>query len=236
MSAMNAAFETAAVRRPVAALFDRTTSPAIGVAAANPFEALRPIGSVVTVARNDEIYAEGDRAEYCYKVVSGAVRTCKLMLDGRRQIGEFLLPGDCFGLDALNCHFFSAEAVADTVLIRYPRKGVEAMAERDLRLAGRLRDLAYRSLAAAQERVVLLGRKTAQERVASFLLEMAERNDHVDEFDLPMSRYEIADYLGLTVETVSRALTQMRKDGTIALPNAQRVTLRNRDALEDLCD
>ena len=236
MSAMNAAFETAAVRRPVAALFDRTTSPAIGVAAANPFEALRPIGSVVTVARNDEIYAEGDRAEYCYKVVSGAVRTCKLMLDGRRQIGEFLLPGDCFGLDALNCHFFSAEAVADTVLIRYPRKGVEAMAEHDLRLAGRLRDLAYRSLAAAQERVVLLGRKTAQERVASFLLEMAERNDHVDEFDLPMSRYEIADYLGLTVETVSRALTQMRKDGTIALPNAQRVTLRNRDALEDLCD
>jgi CRP/FNR family transcriptional regulator, nitrogen fixation regulation protein len=243
MSATTTAFEAAAaVRHPVAALFDQTTSPAndtavpIAAVSANPFDALRPISSIVTVARNDEIYAEGDRAEYYYKVVSGAVRTCKLMLDGRRQIGEFLLPGDFFGLEALDGHFFSAEAVADTVLIRYPRKGVEAMAERDSRLAGRLRDLAYRSLAAAQERVVLLGRKTAQERVASFLLEMADRNDHVAEFDLPMSRYEIADYLGLTVETVSRALTQLRKDGTIALPNAQRIALRNRDALEDLRD
>jgi CRP/FNR family transcriptional regulator, nitrogen fixation regulation protein len=197
---------------------------------------LQAIGSVATVVRGQEIYAEGDRTESCYKVVSGAVRTCKLMLDGRRQIAEFLLPGDVFGFEAPGRHMLSAEAVADSVLVRYARRQLEALADGDARVARRLRDQVCRSLTAAQQRVVLLGRKTAEERVASFVIEMVDRAGEDDAVDLPMSRYEIADYLGLTVETVSRTLTQLRKAGTIALPSAHRVELVDRQALEEITD
>lgn len=215
--------------------FRPAPQPALhGAAAAG--DPLHAIGGILAAARGQEIYAEGAAADHCYKVVSGAVRTCKLMLDGRRQIAEFLLPGDFFGLEAADRHLFSAEAIADTMLVRYPRRRLDALADADPRVARRLRDQVCGNLAAAQKRVVLLGRKTAEERVASFLLEMVDRAGEDDAVELPMSRYEIADYLGLTVETVSRTFTQFRKAGIIALESAHRVRLLDRSALETIDD
>jgi CRP/FNR family nitrogen fixation transcriptional regulator len=211
-------------------------APPAALHGAAAFDPLQSIGAVLVVGRGQEIYAEGGVADHRYKVVSGAVRTCKLMQDGRRQIAEFLLPGDFFGLAAFDRHLFSAEAIADTVLVRYPRRRLDALADTDARVGRQLREQVCSNLAAAQKRVVLLGRKTAEERVASFLVEMVDRAGDEDAVELPMSRYEIADYLGLTVETVSRTFTQFRKTGIIALEHAHRVRLLDRAALEDIND
>ena len=114
-------------------------------------------------------------ADCCYRILSGCVRMVKLMEDGRRQIGEFLMAGDLLGFDALGTYDFAAEAVSDAVLRRYPRRMVDALAESNVALTRRLRDLTSISLRTAHARLVLLGRKTATERIATFLLEMAER-------------------------------------------------------------
>ena len=161
------------------------------------------------VAKDQPIYAEGDPAEFCYRVLGGCVRMVKLMDDGRRQVTEFLLPGDMLGLDTLDAYDLTAEAVMPTTLRRYRRAAVEALADRDPAVARRLRSFAANSLRQARERMMLLGRKTATERIASFLLEMTDhasscRRDHVP---LPMGRGDIADHLGLTTETVCRVLT-----------------------------
>ena len=170
------------------------------------------------VAKDQPIYAEGDPAEFCYRVLGGGVRMVKLMDDGRRQVTEFLLPGDMLGLDTLDAYDLTAEALMPTTLRRYRRAAVEALADRDPAVARRLRSFAANSLRQARERMVLLGRKTATERIASFLLEMTDhasscRRDHVT---LPMSRNDIADHLGLTTETVCRILTWLREGGTIS--------------------
>ena len=155
------------------------------------------------------------------------------MEDGRRQVSEFLLAGDLFGFDVLETHDFAAEAVSDVVLRRYPRRTVEALSESNLTLARRLRDLTAMSLRVAHGRLILLGRKTASERLASFLLEMAERlPGRTDRMvDLPMSRTDMADHLGLTIETVCRVLGHLRREGTIAIERTC-VEIRDRVALE----
>src|SRR5579875_62476 len=160
-----------------------------------PIEAdtLRTPGRTVRVGRDAEIYAEGSSSDHVYRVISGAVRTCKLMADGRRQIGEFALPGDLFGLEAFGSRLYSTEAVMETQLVCYSRRALEGSAARDGAVARAMQDLALKSLAAAQKRIVLLGRKTAMERVASFLLEMQDRNAMADAcLKLPMSRQDIA--------------------------------------------
>jgi CRP-like cAMP-binding protein len=143
----------------------------------------------------------------------------KLMEDGRRQIGEFLMVGDLLGFDALGTHDFAAEAVSDVVLRRYPRRMVDALAERNAQLARRLRDLTSISLRMAHTRLLLLGRKTASERIATFLLEMAERlpQTRAGVLDMPMSRTDMADHLGLTIETVCRVLAHLRRDAAISI-------------------
>lgn len=202
--------------------------------------ALVPLASVmftVRAERDAEIVGQGDPARYCYLVVSGCVRTVKLMEDGRRQVGEFLLPGDWFGWDALEEHDFAAEAVTSATLHRYPRRSLDALADCDGGFARQLRTLTAAQLRAARDRVLLLGRKTASERIASFLLEMADRTtaDRQGSLELPMSRADIADYLGLTIETVCRGLTQLRQHGTIAVDRAQ-VVIRDRRALGASCE
>ncbi len=187
---------------------------------------------IVRADREEEIVGQGEAAEYCYVVVSGCVRTVRLMEDGRRQVGEFLLPGDMFGWEALEEHDFSAEAVTAATLRRYPRRGLELLADRDHELARRLRALSARKLRAGRERMLLLGRKSASERIASFLLEMAERTGSGEgsPIELPMSRTDIADYLGLTIETVCRGLTHLQRQGTISIERA-RIWIRDRRAL-----
>ena len=192
------------------------------------------MGAPINLAKNVEIYGEAEPAEYVYKVVSGVVRTCKLLSDGRRQIGSFLLPGDIFGLEATVEHRFTAEAVSDVSLIFVKRSALTALAARDGKVANELWSAATADLRAAQEHVLLLGRKSAQERLAAFLLEMAERTTGGEAVDLPMSRLDIADYLGLTIETVSRTITQLENAGAISLPTTRRIRIRDRAALNRL--
>jgi len=209
---MSGAMETAAVQSMAGT---RGGVPATGTAGL--IGALAGIGMTVSLPRERELYGEGDPAEYCYQVVSGCLRTVKLMEDGRRQVAAFLLPGDWLGFDDIELHDFSAQAVTDAVLKRYRRRHVEALADRQPGLARALRALAAVSLRAAYDRLLLLGRKTASERIATFLFEMAARQRHAQVVALPMSRLDIADHLGLTVETVCRMITHLRREGTIKL-------------------
>jgi CRP/FNR family nitrogen fixation transcriptional regulator len=189
-------------------------------------------GTTVTLGRDQSLFLAGDDASHVFRVMAGCVRSLALMPDGRRQVAEFHLAGDLLGLDGRDAHRLSAEGVGDAILLRFPRRQLEAAAVRDPAAARDLYDLACRSLEVTQRRLMVLGRKTAAERLASFLLEMAERCGGSRRFALPMSRQDIADHLGLTIETVSRVFSQFRRKGLIALPTAQRVELRDREALE----
>jgi CRP/FNR family nitrogen fixation transcriptional regulator len=196
-------------------------------------DALEMMGAPMSFIRNSEIYGENEPAEYLYKLVSGTVRTSKFLNDGRRQIGEFYMPGDIFGLEMGSDHAFSAEAITDAKVIVIKRSAVEALATHDNDVARQLWATTGRELQRMQEHILLLI-KTAQERVAGFLLEMAERIKSTTEVELPMSRQDIADYLGLTIETVSRTLTILENNSAIALPSSRRIVLRNRAALRRL--
>jgi CRP/FNR family nitrogen fixation transcriptional regulator len=196
----------------------------------NVTEPIELLGAQMSFSRNAEIYGENETADYLYKVVSGAVRTYKVLTDGRRQIGEFYLPGDVFGLEGGSEHTFSAEAVTDSKITVIKRSGLVALAARDNDVAHQLWALTNSELRRVQDHVMLLI-KTAQERVVGFLLEMAARLPSGNHFELPMSRQDIADYLGLTIETVSRTLTQLENSAAIALPTSRRVVLRNRATL-----
>jgi CRP/FNR family transcriptional regulator, nitrogen fixation regulation protein len=191
------------------------------------------MGATMPFSRNSEIYGENEPADYLYKVVSGAVRTYKVLVDGRRQIGAFYLPGDIFGLETGAEHSFSAEAITDCRIIVIKRSAVVALAARDNEVAQEMWALTARELQRMQAHVLVLI-KSAQERVASFLLEMAARAPAAGVVELPMSRQDIADYLGLTIETVSRTLTHLEKTAAIEVPTSRRILLRNRSALNRL--
>jgi CRP/FNR family transcriptional regulator, nitrogen fixation regulation protein len=202
---------------------------------AGPIELM---GARMTFQRSAEIYGEGEPADYLYKVVSGVVRTCKVTADGRRQIGGFYLPGDIFGLEAGETHAYSAEAISEAAVLVVKRKPLMALAARDGDVARQLWASTAVELSRAQGRLGLLV-KSAQERVAGFLLEMAERSPgHASPgqagIELPMTRQDIGEYLGLTIETVSRTLTSMQETALIELATTRRVVLRNRSALEQL--
>jgi CRP/FNR family nitrogen fixation transcriptional regulator len=162
------------------------------------------------------------------------VRTYKVLQDGRRQIGAFLLPGDVFGLEAGGEHGFSAEAIVSSTVRIAKRSVIVSMAARDSEIAADLWARTAGGLRAAQEHMLLLGRKNAEERVATFLLDMARRESTDELVELPMSRQDIADYLGLTIETVSRTLTQLESKAAIELSSSRRNVLRSRASLQRL--
>jgi CRP/FNR family nitrogen fixation transcriptional regulator len=191
------------------------------------------MGAPMPFSRNAEIYGENEPADYLYRVISGAVRTYKVLNDGRRQIGGFYLPGDIFGLECGEEHSFSAEAITECKVLVIKRSSLVSLAARDGEVARQLWTMTAGELQRAQDHIMLLI-KTAQERVAGFLLEMAGRSVSTGEIELPMSRQDIADYLGLTIETVSRTLTQLEKSAAIAVPTSRRIVLRNRAALNRL--
>ena len=193
------------------------------------------MGASMAFARNSEIYGEDEAADYLYKVISGTVRTYKILADGRRQIQAFHLPGDVFGFELDNEHTLSAEAVVDSRILVVKRSALEALAVRDNSVARELWALTARELQKVQRHVTLLI-QTAQERVVSFLLEMADRAPGSTIVNLPMSRQDIADYLGVTIETVSRTLTGLETAAAIELPSSRRIVLRDHDALARLCN
>jgi CRP/FNR family nitrogen fixation transcriptional regulator len=195
--------------------------------------AIELVGACMPFAANSEIYGENEPADYLYKVVSGTVRTYKVLVDGRRQIGAFYLAGDIFGLETADEHAFSAEAITDCKIIVIKRSTVTALAARDNEVAREMWALTARELQRVQEHSLVLI-KSAEERVAGFLLEMADRVPSGGAVELPMSRQDIADYLGLTIETVSRTLKILEGAATIEVAKRRRILLRNRSALRRL--
>ena len=192
--------------------------------------------SEFTYKKGTEIYGEKEPAEYVYQVKSGAVRSYKLLSDGRRQIGAFHLAGDIFGLENGRVHRCTAEAIVETHVRLVRRQSLETLAESDAIVARNLLSMTTSNLQHAEDHMLLLGRKTALERVAAFLLEMDKRLTAAGVMALPMSRRDIADYLGLTLETVSRALSRLHELGTLGfIGNTQRqIVLLDRQQLASL--
>jgi CRP/FNR family nitrogen fixation transcriptional regulator len=188
-------------------------------------------GPCLRHARDEEIFGEGEAAEYVYQVISGSVRTHRLLRDGRRQIDEFHFAGDYFGLEAGDAHRVTAEAMVDTTVRMVRRGALSDLAAQRSDVAKALFRLTVAGLQRSQDHVLMLGRKSARERVVGLLMDLADRVGAREELDVPMSRQDMADYLGLTIETVSRTLTQLQADGVIALPTTRHIVLKDRAAL-----
>jgi CRP-like cAMP-binding protein len=190
-----------------------------------------PVGIPMSFGRNTEVYAEGEAAGHVYKVVSGVVRISKLLPDGRRQISAFHTAGDMFGFEADDMHNASAEAVVPVKVIAYKWQSLLATGTHSASLVRNLLTLTMIGLRQTQEHLLLLGRKNALERVAAFLLEMARRAGTGAVLELAMPRHDIADYLGLTLETVSRMFAELKELGAIRLDGARKVHLLDAERL-----
>jgi CRP/FNR family nitrogen fixation transcriptional regulator len=207
----------------------------IGIEPGATSASARPVlGPLRHYGKDEEIFAEGAPASRYYKVAAGVVRTCKILSDGRRQISAFHVAGDIFGIERGAEYRVTAEAVGDAMIASFRRCSLEEPADIDRGLAREVVATALLNLERAQEHMILLGRKSATEKVATFLLNMAKRMEG-DAIELPMSRSDIADYLGLTIETVSRTLTHFERKGAIELSTARRtIRLRDEPALRRL--
>ena len=194
-------------------------------------ESTGQIGLAMSFARNAEIYAEGEAAGYVYKVISGVVRVSKLLPDGRRQISAFHMPGEMFGFEANELHHASAEAVVPVKVVAYKWEGVLGTEKQSASFVRELLSLTVLGLRHTQDHLLLLGRKNALERLAEFLLEMSARMGGSAVLELAMPRHDIADYLGLTLETVSRMFAELKEIGAIKLESARRVHLLDKAAL-----
>ena len=186
--------------------------------------------------KGTEIYGEKEPAEYVYQVKIGAVRSYKLLSDGRRQIGAFHLIGDIFGLENGSEHRFTADAIVNTTVRLIKRRSLERAAESDAMVSRNLLSMTTSNLQHAEDHMLLLGRKTSLERVAAFLIEMDRRLTAAGIMPLPMSRRDIADYLGLTLETVSRALSRLHELDVIGFigSNQRQIVLLDRQQLVSL--
>lgn len=184
------------------------------------------------------VFDEGEPADHVFNVTGGTVKVYKLLPDGRRQVTGFLFAGDFLGLANDENYAYSAETVTHCQLCRFPRRKLERLMERFPKVEQRLLNIASNELAAAQEQMLLLGRKTAREKIASFLLLLAkrarQRGQQESPVDVPMSRNDIGDFLGLTTETVSRTFTQLKQANLIRLLPAGKVELSGHDELEDI--
>lgn len=187
----------------------------------------------------ETVVREADHAANVYSLTSGLLRLSKLLPDGRRQIAGFLFPGDFLGITMEEEHAFTAEAVAPSSLCKFPRRRFDDFMSQNPALERRLYSLAAHELAAARQQLILLGRKTATERIASFLLILAGRCHAMhgdDVIAFPMSRTDIADYLGLRIETVSREISALKAVRVIQLTGRQSFRIVDRDRLQQLAE
>lgn len=207
-----------------------SNASAAAAAMAEPWD---KIGVRIPYAAGEEIYAQEEEADMVYRVISGAVRTTRLLSDGRRQIGDFYYPGDLFGLESGDHHRFSAEALNDTVILVVKRSALAHYGEDGARIERALWAATAQELRRTQEHLTLLGCKSACEKVAAFLLDVADRSKK-ELIDLSMGRQDIADYLGITIETVCRMLRQLQDDAIVEFQGARRFRLRHRAALARL--
>lgn len=197
-------------------------------------DAMERLGLRMAFAKDEEIFAQDEDADMIYRVVSGVVRTSRLMSDGRRQVGDFYYPGDIFGLEPGDEHRYSAEALSDCIVLVLKQSALRAEADAEA-LARVIWSATARELERAHEHVMLLGRKSAFEKVASFLSDITRRGKGHDG-DLPMSRQDIADYLGLTIETVSRTISKLQSAAIIEFEGCRHFRVRNDAALARLAE
>ena len=191
-----------------------------------PTEDFANVGVRMNFAAGEEIYAQDEDADMIYRVVRGSVRTTRLLSDGRRQIGDFYYAGDLLGLEAGPVHRFSAEALGACEILVIRKSALKLYGEDGVKIERMIWSETARELQRTQEHVMLLGRKSACEKVASFLLDMAKRF-RGEVAELPMGRQDMADYLGLTIETVSRMVTQLQADGLVRFLGCRRFEIRN---------
>lgn len=194
--------------------------------------ALDQLGTRMAYGRNEEIYGQDDEVELLFQVVRGVVRTSRLTADGRRQVGDFYYSGDLFGLEPGPLHRFGAEALTDCEVLVVRRGAVRAFAG-DVELDRAILAATHAEMERLQDHVVMLGRKSARERVGAFLMALAQRQS-VGACNLPMGRQDMADYLGLTIETVSRMLTQLQGEAIVEFPSTRSFQIRKPMALEEM--
>ena len=206
-----------------AALYDH----ALDGSSPSPLDKGQP-HQVVMYPANSEIYGQGENATAIYQVAFGTVRLYRLLADGRRQISAFYVAGEVFGFESDSHHHFFAEAVSSAA-IRIYRKPL------DKETASALLPVALKALVRAQEHLLVIGRQSAGERVAAFLMDMRERQGGLDTIELAMARSDIADYLGLTIETVSRTFSKFKERGLIRLTSARVVNIVRPNSLQALC-
>jgi len=192
----------------------------------------------VRFAKNETIFSEGDPAGHAYKVISGMVRLCKHTQDGRRQIADFLVPGAIFGIIDRGEYGFSAEAVSDVVLVSYPRTQIDRLSATKSGVIDHIFAALTEQFMTMQRHLVVLGCQNAKERVASFLLLLADRSRTLpgDRLDLPMGRQDIASHLGLTIETVCRAIAELKREGIVVVPSMNQIILKDAAALRRLAE
>jgi len=179
----------------------------------------RRIGKAHTIANGAHIFIEGKLPDFFYKVISGVICTYRLLNDGRRRIDAFHMVGDVFGLEACAEHRFSAKAMGEVKVIAFPRCRLDKLLASDMALSQEIISSLMGSLERAQNHAVLLRHDTAKERMSAFLVDMAERAAKGGNLALRLRQSDIADYLGLSRETVSRILTQLaRKHRTSGRP------------------
>jgi CRP-like cAMP-binding protein len=192
--------------------------------------------ATITRYRCHQEISSGEATDYLYRVVAGAAKRCATQSDGRRQIVNLLLPGDFFGFIAVGESDLTVEALVDgTQIARYPRRRVEALADEDPEVAALIREIAFRAISRLEAQLLIVGRVTALEKVAAFLLEMGERLPIApkDGISLPISRCDIADFLAISVETVSRSLSGLKQCGLIRFTGTRQVSIVDREAIEE---
>ncbi|HEX9790307.1 MAG TPA: cyclic nucleotide-binding domain-containing protein [Kiloniellales bacterium] len=206
----------------------------------NEVHEVAAIVTTMEVPSGQPLFDEGEPAVHVFNVTSGAVKVYKLLVDGRRQMTGFLFPGDFLGLANDETYAYSAEAVGPSTVCRFPRGKLESLLTKYPKMERRLLSMASHELAAAQEQMLLLGRKTAREKIASFLLMLsrraAQRELPDDPVSVPMSRNDIGDYLGLTTETVSRTFSDLKGKGIIELLPAAKIRLARRQHLQEIAE
>jgi CRP/FNR family nitrogen fixation transcriptional regulator len=207
-------------------------NPSSNAAPAGIAQVMRRLGLRASYAKDEEIFGQDEDADLVHLVISGAVRTTRLLADGRRQVGGFYYPGDLIGLETGPVYRYSAEALCDAEVLVVRRASLKTFAG-DGELDRVIWEATRRELERAQEHILVLGRKTACEKVATFLMDLAQRGAD-DRVALPMSRQDMADYLGLTIETVSRMLTQLQGASVVKFEGCRKFKVTRWDALEQM--
>lgn len=213
---------------PLALAYDAEACPASSLT-----DLMDRLGTRTAFRRDEAIYAQADVAEQLYRVRAGVVRTTRVTADGRRQVGDFYQAGDLFGLETGPTHQYAAEALTDCEVQIVRRSAVRAFGG-DRTLDRAILAATRSELQRSQDHVMLLGRKSAREKVAAFLAKFSGHGR--GEVDLAMGRQDMADYLGLTIETVSRMLTQLQGEKIVEFPAARRFRVKNWDAMDALVD